>query len=48
LNNNEVKRIAVNEGIRLDTLTEVFGNLSPEDKIIIKPSEEIKEGKINK
>lgn len=45
LNNDEVKRIAVNEGIRLDTLTEVFGNLSPEDKIIIKPSEEIKEGK---
>lgn len=48
MNNDEVKRVAVNEGIRLDTLTEVFGNLSPEDKIIIKPSEEIKEGKINK
>ena len=48
LNNNEVKRVAVNEGIRLDTLTEVFGNLLPEDKIILKPSEEIKEGKINK
>lgn len=47
LNNNEVKRIAVNEGIRLDTLTEVFGDLSPEDNIILKPSEEIKEGKIN-
>tara|TARA_R110000868_G_scaffold296012_1_gene556260 strand:- start:6005 stop:7117 length:1113 start_codon:yes stop_codon:yes gene_type:complete len=48
LNNNEVKRIPVKEGIRLDTLTEVFGNLSPADKIIIKPSEEIKEGKIKK
>lgn len=48
LNNDEVKRIAITEGVRLDTLTEVFGNLSPEDKIIIKPSEEIKEGKINK
>ncbi|CDS93181.1 efflux RND transporter periplasmic adaptor subunit [Mucilaginibacter rubeus] len=48
LNNNEVKRIAVKEGIRLDTLTEIFGNLSPEDNIILKPSEEIKEGKINK
>ncbi len=45
-NNKEVKRIAVHEGIRLDTLTEVFGNLSPQDKIITKPSEEIKEGKI--
>lgn len=47
LNNNEVKRIAVSEGVRLDTLTEVFGNLSPTDNIIMKPSEEIKEGKIN-
>ncbi|MGJ1261910.1 efflux RND transporter periplasmic adaptor subunit [Sphingobacterium spiritivorum] len=48
LNNDEVKRIAVHEGIRLDTLTEVFGNLDPQDKIIIKPSEEIKEGRIIK
>lgn len=47
MNNNEVKRIAVNEGIRLDTLTEVFGNLSPQDNIILKPSEEIEEGKLN-
>ncbi|MBZ4190763.1 MULTISPECIES: efflux RND transporter periplasmic adaptor subunit [Bacteroidota] len=48
MNNDEVKRIAVKEGIRLDTLTEVYGNLAPEDKIILKPSEEIKEGKIKK
>lgn len=48
LNNDEVKRIAVSEGVRLDTLTEVFGNLSPADNIIMKPSEEIKEGKIKK
>jgi len=46
LNNDEVKRIAVTEGIRLDTLTEVFGNIDPTFKIIAKPSEEIKEGKI--
>jgi len=46
LNDDQIKRIAVNEGIRLDTLTEVFGHLSPEDNIILKPSEEIKEGKI--
>lgn len=46
MNNDEVKRIAVKEGIRLDTLTEVYGNIAPEDKIILKPSEEIKEGKI--
>ncbi len=47
LNNNEVRRIPVKEGIRLDSLTEVFGNLSLQDNIILKPSEEIKEGKIN-
>lgn len=45
LNDNEIKRVLVNEGIRMDTLTEVFGNLSPQDRIILKPSEEIKEGK---
>jgi hypothetical protein len=45
LNDNEIKRVLVNEGIRMDTLTEVFGNLSPEDNIILKPSEEIQEGK---
>jgi len=41
LNNGEIKRIAIQEGIRLDTLTEIFGNLSPEDNVILKPSEEI-------
>lgn len=44
---NEIKRIAIQEGIRLDTLTEVFGNLSTDDHILLKPSEEIKEGKLN-
>ena len=47
LNDNEIKRVAVSEGVRMDTLTEVFGNLSAEDHIILKPSEEIKEGKTN-
>ncbi|PPK99242.1 RND family efflux transporter, MFP subunit [Parapedobacter indicus] len=42
LNDQEIRRIPVKEGIRLDTLTEVFGNLSPEDHILLKPSEEIK------
>lgn len=45
-NNNEVKRIPVKEGLRLDSLSEVFGNLSAEDKVILKPSEEIREGQI--
>lgn len=48
LSNDEIKRIRVTEGVRLDTLTEVFGNLSPEDNIILKPSEEIPEGQIKK
>lgn len=39
--NNEIRRIPVKEGIRIDTLTEVFGNLSPGDNIIVKPSEEM-------
>lgn len=46
LNDNEIKRIPIKEGIRLDTLTEVFGNLSPQDNIILKPSEEIQEGQV--
>lgn len=48
LNQRTVKQVAVSEGIRLDTLTEVFGNLSPKDNIIRKPSEEISEGTLHK
>lgn len=44
LNNNEIKKVVVKEGIKLDTLAEVFGNFSNEDRIILKPSEEMKEG----
>lgn len=47
LNDNEIKRVPIKEGTRLDTLTEVFGHLSPQDNFILKPSEEIQEGKIN-
>lgn len=47
LKDNEIKRIKVNEGIRMESLTEVFGDFSPEDNILLKPSEEIKEGPIN-
>lgn len=46
LNEDEIRRVAIKEGIRMDTLTEVFGDLSPGDHIVNKPSEEIKEGKI--
>lgn len=48
LNNNEISRIPIQEGIRLDSLSEVFGDLSPEDNVILKPSEEIQEGQIRK
>lgn len=47
LRNNEISRIPVVEGVRMDTLTEVFGGLSPEDSIILKPSEEIQLGQID-
>lgn len=47
LNEKKMLRIDVKEGIRLDSLTEVFGDLSPNDNILLKPSEEIKEGSIN-
>ncbi|MBN8717985.1 RND family efflux transporter, MFP subunit [Hydrobacter penzbergensis] len=42
--NNQAKRIPVTIGITKDTLIEVFGNLSPGDQILLKGSEEIKEG----
>ncbi|TXF74529.1 efflux RND transporter periplasmic adaptor subunit [Chryseobacterium sp.] len=44
-NNNEVKRVPIKEGISYNNLTEVFGDLYPNDKILKKPSEEIEEGK---
>lgn len=43
---DSIKRISVEEGIRLDTLTEVYGNLSPNDRVLLKPSAEIRVGSI--
>lgn len=48
LNDQAVKRISIKEGIQLDGLVEVFGNLSVDDHIITKPSEEIEDGKLTK
>ncbi|MGO1723426.1 MAG: efflux RND transporter periplasmic adaptor subunit, partial [Sphingobacterium sp.] len=42
-----IHRVPVQEGIRLDSLTEVFGQFSSEDHILSKPSEEIKEGPVD-
>lgn len=41
-----VHRVPVQEGIRLDSLTEVFGQFSSEDQVLSKPSEEINEGPV--
>jgi len=42
---NDLARIPVELGVQLDTITEVFGALSPTDLIINKPSEEMKNTK---
>lgn len=39
---DNIERIPVKEGIRLDTLTEVFGNLKSGDKIVQRPTEQMK------
>ena len=46
-NDNTVSRVAVKEGITYEKMTEVFGALSGHDKVLVKPSEEIEEGKIS-
>lgn len=40
--NEEINRIPVKEGIHLDTLTEIFGNLKEGDLIVQNPSERMK------
>lgn len=42
--NNLIKRIPVQTGVSKDSLIEVFGDLQTGDKILLKGSEEIKEG----
>lgn len=42
-----IAKIPITKGIQLDTIVEVFGNLQAAEKVLLKPSEEIKEGKIN-
>jgi membrane fusion protein, multidrug efflux system len=41
---NKTKRVPVQIGVTKDTLVEVFGNLNVGDQILLKGSEEIKEG----
>lgn len=41
-NQDEIKRIAIKEGVRLDTVTEVFGNLKAGDLIVQRPTEQMK------
>ncbi len=47
LKQQQIKRIPVKEGIRLDSITEIFGNITVIDSLIKHPTEEIQEGKIN-
>lgn len=41
-NNAEIQCIAVKEGVRLDTVTEVFGNLKEGDLVVQRPTEQMK------
>lgn len=47
LQEDSIGKIPVDPGIRLDSLTEVFGALGPQDKVLRAPSEEIRLGKVN-
>jgi len=46
LQDDQIRKVPVKEGVRLDSLTEVFGDLTHQSPVIAKPSEEMKEGKI--
>lgn len=41
-NNEQLNRIPVKEGIRLDTITEVFGDLKEGDLVVERPTEQMK------
>lgn len=46
LTDKTVTRVPVREGVRTDSLTEVFGELNKQSRVLLKPSEEIPEGKL--
>lgn len=41
-NRDNIQRIAIKEGVRLDTVTEIFGNLKAGDLIVQRPTEQMK------
>ena len=41
-NQNDIQRIAIKEGVRLDSVTEVFGKLNAGDLIVLRPTEQMK------
>ncbi len=41
-NEDKIKRIPVKEGVRLDTITEIFGDLKEGDFIVERPTEQMK------
>lgn len=46
LNDNHIRKIPIKEGIRLENKIEVFGDFKEKDQVVIKPTEQIKEGEI--
>lgn len=47
LNNDVVRKIPIKEGVFLKDKIEVFGDLKEGDQVIARPTEQIKEGKLN-
>lgn len=42
INQKKIERIPIQEGIQLDTIIEVFGNLKKSDLIIEKPNKQMR------
>ncbi|MHC5310507.1 efflux RND transporter periplasmic adaptor subunit [Myroides sp. LJL116] len=47
INEDQIKKVSVELGQTMDATTEVFAEFDPLDKVIIKPTEQIKPGKIS-
>lgn len=46
LKQNKITRIPIKEGIKLDSISEIFAQISPQDSLIKQPTEEMQEGEI--
>lgn len=43
----EIRRVPIKEGLRLEDKVEVFGEFKKEDRVVSRPTEQMKEGKVN-